>query len=55
MNYAEVMKITGQDERKTFLRYLNITPKSTRIAPLKLETYINHAQNQLQNESDAIN
>jgi hypothetical protein len=40
---------------KTFLRYLNITAESARIAPLKLETYLNHAQNQLLNESKAIN
>jgi integrase len=55
MNYAEVMKITGHDEMKTFLRYLNITPESARIAPLKLETYLNHAQNQLLNECETIN
>lgn len=55
MNYVEVMKITGHDEMKTFLRYLNITPESARIAPLRLEAYLNHAQNQLINESDAVN
>jgi integrase len=55
MNYAEVMKITGHDEMKTFLRYLNITPESARVAPLRLETYLNHAQNHLREEGETIN
>ncbi|MEQ1762306.1 MAG: site-specific integrase [Pyrinomonadaceae bacterium] len=40
-SHTEVMKITGHTQLKTFLRYLNITPETTRRVALNLDIYLN--------------
>lgn len=43
MSHAEIMKITGHREMKTFLRYLNLTPELARLEPFRLESYLTEA------------
>jgi integrase len=38
--HTEVMKITGHSQLKTFLRYLNITPETSRKVALRLNNYL---------------
>jgi integrase len=40
-SHTEVMKITGHTQLKTFLRYLNITPETTRRVAMNLDIYLN--------------
>lgn len=50
--HTEVMKITGHSQIKTFLRYLNITPETTKNVATRLNTYLseNSFDNSIQSE-----
>lgn len=39
-DHTEVMKITGHTQLKTFLRYLNITPETSRRCATRLDVYL---------------
>jgi integrase len=53
--HTEVMKITGHTQLKTFLRYLNITPETSRKVATRLDTYLAETSSTFRIESQAIN
>lgn len=40
-SHAEVMKVTGHNQMKTFLRYLNITPETVSEKTSRMDIYLN--------------
>lgn len=53
--HTKVMKITGQTQLKTFLRYLNITPETARTVASRLNDYLVDKQMRINEVSPTIN
>jgi integrase len=54
-SHTEVMKIAGHTQLKTFLRYLNITPETTRRVANNLNTYLDNHESILDASSERLN
>jgi len=52
---TEVMKITGHSQLKTFLRYLNVTSKTTAKVAFRLGRYLVETQSLSETVSQKIN
>lgn len=54
-SHAEVMKVTGHTQMKTFLRYLNLTPEVISEKASKIDTFLMANQAQAEEISETIN
>lgn len=54
-SHAEVMKVTGHTQMKTFLRYLNLTPEVISEKASRMDAFLMQNQKQVEEVSETIN
>jgi integrase len=54
-SHAEVMKVTGHTQMKTFLRYLNLTPEVISEKATRMDAFLILNQKQIEEVSESVN